>query len=58
MDYAIGSRYGIMPKHAKNENEIVWFSLPSHYVFHYSNGWEETNEKGEVIIKFTGCKYD
>lgn len=38
-----------------NPSQIQWFELPNHYVFHYVNAWEETNENGETIVKLFGC---
>jgi 9-cis-epoxycarotenoid dioxygenase len=51
----VPARYGIMKKLNQNVDQIQWFELPSHYVFHFVNAWEETNEKGETIIKLFGC---
>jgi 9-cis-epoxycarotenoid dioxygenase len=49
------ARYGIMKRHCQNPSAVQWFELPNHYVFHFVNAWEETNEKGEQIIKLFGC---
>lgn len=49
------ARYGIMKRHCHNPAQVQWFELPNHYVFHFVNAWEETNEKGEQIIKLFGC---
>jgi carotenoid cleavage dioxygenase-like enzyme len=54
-DDTVPARYGIMKKFCQNVDQVQWFELPSHYVFHYVNAWEETNEKGEMIIKLFGC---
>jgi len=58
MDYSYESRYGILPKHSSSENDIIWFNLPTHYVFHYGNAWEEVDSNGDKIIKSFGFKYD
>ena len=50
MDYSVGARYGILPRHAKSEKEIIWFTTPSHYVFHFVNSWEEINDQGYLKI--------
>lgn len=48
------SRYGIMKRNCLNPAQVQWFELPNHYVFHFVNAWEETNDKGEAIIKMFG----
>jgi carotenoid cleavage dioxygenase len=40
------ARYGILPRHGSNE-DITWFEMPAHYVFHTSNAYEEN---GEVVL--------
>ena len=32
--------------------------MPAHYTFHYVNGWEDKNEKGEPIVVVYGCATD
>ena len=49
------ARYGIMKRHCQNSEQVQWFELPNHYVFHFVNAWEDVNEKGETIIKLFGC---
>ena len=34
-------RYGVMKRHGEGPDEIQWFELPGHYVFHYGNSWEQ-----------------
>lgn len=34
------ARYGIMKRIGQTVDQIQWFELPNHYVFHYANGWE------------------
>lgn len=43
-------RYGIIPRYSMNVDQIKWFDVPAHYVFHYVNSWEEINDQGETII--------
>mmetsp|Transcript_12485 Transcript_12485/g.20991 ORF Transcript_12485/g.20991 Transcript_12485/m.20991 type:complete len:141 (+) Transcript_12485:889-1311(+) len=43
-------RYGFLKRGCTDPEQVKWFSLPSHYVFHYVNAWEETNEKGEETV--------
>jgi carotenoid cleavage dioxygenase len=46
----MSARYGIMRRDCKDTNEIKWFDLPSHYVFHFANAWQE----GDNVIMY-GC---
>ena len=32
--------------------------MPAHYCFHYVNGWEDKNEKGDRIVVLYGCAID
>lgn len=43
------SRFGILPRYAKNESAIQWFELPTCYVFHNANAWEE----GEEVVLYS-----
>jgi carotenoid cleavage dioxygenase-like enzyme len=52
------ARYGLFPRFGKSADEIKWFEFPSHYVFHYGNAWEETTDKGELIVILWGCRFD
>ncbi|XP_022018126.2 carotenoid 9,10(9',10')-cleavage dioxygenase 1 [Helianthus annuus] len=38
------ARFGILPRYAKNELQIKWFELPTCFIFHTANAWEEGNE--------------
>jgi len=33
------ARYGIFKRNCKDPNQIKWFEMPAHYVFHYANAW-------------------
>jgi carotenoid cleavage dioxygenase len=37
------ARYGILPRHGSNE-DIKWFEMPAHYVFHTSNAYEDGDD--------------
>ena len=37
------ARYGILPRHGGND-DIKWFEMPAHYVFHTSNAWEDGDD--------------
>ncbi|XP_024025912.1 carotenoid 9,10(9',10')-cleavage dioxygenase 1 isoform X1 [Morus notabilis] len=38
------ARFGVLPRYAKNELLIKWFELPSCFIFHNANAWEEEDE--------------
>ncbi|XP_057524031.1 carotenoid 9,10(9',10')-cleavage dioxygenase [Amaranthus tricolor] len=38
------SRFGVLPRYAKNESTIKWFELPNCFIFHNANAWEEGDE--------------
>ncbi|XP_010241260.1 PREDICTED: carotenoid 9,10(9',10')-cleavage dioxygenase 1-like [Nelumbo nucifera] len=38
------SRFGILPRYAKDELQIRWFELPNCFIFHNANAWEEEDE--------------
>ena len=44
-----------MNRNCQDTNEIKWFDLPNHYVFHFVNAWDSKNEKGEDIVTMFGC---
>lgn len=43
-----------MKRHCQDPSQVQWFELPNHYVFHYVNAWEETNDLGEVVLTAYG----
>ncbi|GAB2244326.1 hypothetical protein Droror1_Dr00024454 [Drosera rotundifolia] len=38
------SRFGILPRYAKNDLSVKWFELPSCFIFHNANAWEDGKE--------------
>jgi carotenoid cleavage dioxygenase len=44
------ARYGILPRHGSND-DITWFEMPAHYMFHTSNAYED----GEEVV-LHGCR--
>jgi len=48
-----GSRFGILPRHAKKQSEIKWFRSASCFVFHVANCYEEGNE-----VVLIACRSD
>ncbi|KAF4360968.1 hypothetical protein F8388_016777 [Cannabis sativa] len=47
------ARFGVLPRYAKDELLIKWFELPSCYIFHNANAWEEEDE----VVLIT-CRLD
>eukprot|EP00899_Mesostigma_viride_P017268 jgi/Mesvir1/25542/Mv01786-RA.4 len=46
------SRFGLLPRYARDESEIKWFVLnEACYIFHTANAWEE----GDDIVKLVAC---
>lgn len=43
------SRFGILPKNAKNSDNIIWVESPETFCFHLWNAWEEP-ESDEVVV--------
>ncbi|OIW00653.1 hypothetical protein TanjilG_09134 [Lupinus angustifolius] len=48
-DGAKKSRFGILPKYAKDENSVIWVESEDTFCFHFWNAWEET-ETNEVVV--------
>jgi carotenoid cleavage dioxygenase len=46
------ARYGILPRHGTND-DIKWFEMPAHYVYHTANAWED----GDDIVLY-GCRLE
>ena len=44
-----------MKRLCQAEEQIQWFDLPNHYIFHYIGSWEEKNDKDEDIVVIWGC---
>ncbi|XP_020574563.1 carotenoid 9,10(9',10')-cleavage dioxygenase-like [Phalaenopsis equestris] len=47
------ARFGILPRYAKDELHIRWFELPSCFIFHNANAWEEGDE-----VVLIACHYE
>ncbi|KAH7863344.1 hypothetical protein Vadar_016275 [Vaccinium darrowii] len=50
------ARFGILPRYAKDELLIKWFELPSCFIFHNANSWEEGDEV--VLISYRNANLD
>jgi carotenoid cleavage dioxygenase-like enzyme len=38
------TRFGVLPRYAKNESQIRWFEFSTCVIFHNANAWEEEDE--------------
>ncbi|KAF5752656.1 carotenoid cleavage dioxygenase 1 family protein [Tripterygium wilfordii] len=47
------SRFGVLPRYAKDELLIRWFELPTCFIFHNANAWEE----GDDVVLIT-CRIE
>ncbi|CAK9238338.1 unnamed protein product [Sphagnum jensenii] len=50
------ARLGLLPRYAKNESQIRWFTIPPCMIFHTVNAWEEGDEV--VLIACRMPTYD
>lgn len=42
--YEVGSRFGVLPRHATSSDEVHWFDAETGMIFHTANAWEEGDE--------------
>ena len=49
----VPARFGILPRMALSDAEIVWIEVPSNVVFHFVNAWDVEGKKDEIIV--WGC---
>ncbi|KAK4591904.1 hypothetical protein RGQ29_016389 [Quercus rubra] len=47
------ARFGVLPRYTKDELQIRWFELPSCFILHNANAWEEEDE----VVLIT-CRYE
>jgi carotenoid cleavage dioxygenase len=38
------SRLGVLPRYAKDESQMKWFTIPPCYIYHTAGSWEEGDE--------------
>ncbi|KAL5054958.1 hypothetical protein RYX36_035640 [Vicia faba] len=49
-DGAKKSRFGVLPKYAKDSSSIIWVESPDTFCFHLWNAWEESDTDEIVVI--------
>ncbi|KAI3744003.1 hypothetical protein L1987_57075 [Smallanthus sonchifolius] len=52
------ARFGILPRYADNELQIKWFELPTCFIFHNANAWEEGDEVVLVTCRLQNPNLD
>ena len=52
-DNQLPTRFGVLPRYAKNEDAIRWFEVPAVMMFHVANAWQDGN-----TIKLYSCCFD
>ncbi|KAL0006834.1 hypothetical protein SO802_008336 [Lithocarpus litseifolius] len=52
------ARFGVLPQYAKDELQIRWFELPSCFIFHNANAWEEEDEVVLITCRFENIDMD
>ena len=52
-DDQLPTRFGVLPRYAKDEDAIRWFEVPAVMMFHVANAWQEGN-----IVKLVSCCFD
>nr|AMJ39499.1 carotene cleavage dioxygenase 4 copy 1 [Bixa orellana] len=43
-------RFGVLPRHATDESELMWFQAPGFNAMHYINAWENEEDDDEIIL--------
>ncbi|KAG0604369.1 hypothetical protein M758_10G166800 [Ceratodon purpureus] len=51
-------RFGILPRYATNESQIRWFTIPTCFIFHNANAWEEGDEVVLTTCRMPGIELD
>ena len=51
------ARFGVLPRHAKDANEMQWFDVQACAIFHVVNSYEDINAQGEDIIVLQACRF-
>lgn len=51
-------RFGILPRYATNESQIRWFKIPTCFIFHNANAWEEGDDVVLTTCRMPGIDLD
>eukprot|EP00271_Cylindrocystis_brebissonii_P007506 TRINITY_DN21076_c0_g1_i1.p1 TRINITY_DN21076_c0_g1~~TRINITY_DN21076_c0_g1_i1.p1 ORF type:complete len:547 (+),score=105.42 TRINITY_DN21076_c0_g1_i1:145-1785(+) len=51
-DASLPARFGLLPRYATSEASMRWFELPSQFIFHTANAWDEGDEVVLVACRF------
>jgi 9-cis-epoxycarotenoid dioxygenase len=49
LDAGKTSRFGVLPKFARNTSEMAWVDMSDCFCFHLWNAWEDASN-GEVVV--------
>ena len=48
------ARYGFLRRDAVNQDDIIWVTVPAHFVLHFVNAYQE--DENTVVV--FGCCFD
>ena len=51
------ARFGVMPRYDNGE-KCQWFTLPSCYIYHTINAYEEQDVHGNTVVVMTACRIE
>jgi len=50
------ARFGVMPRHARSQDELHWIDVAPCGVFHFANAWVEGARGDELVVVVVGCR--